>query len=281
MSSSTGGKEIGDGGVRIGFIGCGRMASAMVGGLVKAGFTTPDKIVGSDVYKPSAEAMATTYGVNAVEDNNAVVSQSHVVVLAVKPYDVPSVLSAVSDKVQPDQVFVSICAGVTLATLESALPEKTQVVRVMPNTPCLVGAVAAGVAANNHTTKDNAELVLHMFQALGVGMQVKESLLNAVTGLSGSGPAYGFLAIEALADGGVMAGLPRNVALKLAAQTMMGAAKMVLETEQHPGVLKDQVCSPGGTTIAGVRALEAGGLRSAFISAVVAATARADELGKN
>jgi pyrroline-5-carboxylate reductase len=160
------------------------------------------------------------------------------------------------------------------------LPKGTRVVRVMPNTPALVCAVAAGASAGTNCNAGDLDLVVKMFGAVGTAMAVDESKLDAVTGLSGSGPAYGFLAIEALADGGVRAGLSRDVALKLAAQTMLGAAKMVLETGKHPGELKDQVCSPGGTTIAGVHALESGGFRVALINAVVAAASRATEMGQ-
>lgn len=175
--------------------------------------------------------------------------------------------------------FISIAAGVTIAQIQGWLGASRRVVRVMPNTPCLVGASAAGFACGATATAGDRVVTKSVFESVGVCHEVKEVLLNAVTGLSGSGPAYVYLMIEALADGGVRAGLPRAVALELAAQTVKGAASMVLETGKHPGELKDAVCSPGGTTIAGVAALEANGLRNAAISAVVASTKRSMQLG--
>ena len=177
-------------------------------------------------------------------------------------------------------LVISIAAGVTLTSLEAALPESARVIRVMPNTPCLVGEMAAGFSAGSRAEPEDMNLVGTLLNTLGTAMPCEEKLLNAVTGLSGSGPAYIFVLIEALADGGVRQGIPRATALSLAAQTVKGAAQMVLETGKHPGILKDQVCSPGGTTIAGVEALENGGFRAATIAAVSAATKRADELSR-
>ena len=188
------------------------------------------------------------------------------------------VLREVRPQLQPHTVIVSIAAGITLSTLKEAAGEGARVVRVMPNTPCLVGETAAAMCLGGGATDEDAELVLTLFSAVGTIYRVEEKLLSAVTGLSGSGPAYVFVMIEALADGGVRAGLPRDVAQQLAAQTVLGSAKMVLETGKHPGVLKDMVTSPAGTTIAGVHQLEIGGVRAAFINAVQAATQRADEL---
>lgn len=179
---------------------------------------------------------------------------------------------------RPETVVVSIAAGVPLAALASAAGATTRLVRVMPNTPCLVGETAAAMCLGGSADEGDAELVRALFAAVGVVHRVDERLLSAVTGLSGSGPAYGFLAVEALADGGVRAGLPRDIATQLAAQTLLGAARMVLETGKHPGALKDMVTSPGGTTIAGVAALERGGFRAALMEAVGAATQRAEEL---
>ena len=179
-----------------------------------------------------------------------------------------------------DMLFVSIAAGVTSDSIKQELPEKSRVVRVMPNTPCLVGEMAAGFCKGPNALPEDMTLVGSLLNTLGTAMPCDEKLLNAVTGLSGSGPAYIFVLIEALADGGVRQGIPRATALALAAQTVKGAAQMVLETGKHPGILKDQVCSPGGTTIAGVEALETNGFRAATMSAVSAATARADELSR-
>lgn len=191
-----------------------------------------------------------------------------------------TVLREVAPYLGGQSVIVSIAAGVPVAALAAAAGAGTRIVRVMPNTPCLVGETAAAMCLGGAADEGDAEAVRALFAAVGIVHRVDERLLSAVTGLSGSGPAYGFLAIEALADGGVRAGLPRDIATQLAAQTLLGAARMVLETGKHPGALKDMVTSPAGTTIAGVAALERAGVRSAFIEAVAAATARADELAK-
>ncbi len=198
--------------------------------------------------------------------------------MAVKPQYVALVLREARPHLRPSTVVVSIAAGVTLATLKEAAGAEARLVRVMPNTPCLVGETAAAMCLGGAADDADADLVQTLFAAVGTIYRVDEKLLSAVTGLSGSGPAYVFVMIEALADGGVRAGLPRDVAQALAAQTVLGSAKMVLETGKHPGALKDMVCSPGGTTIAAVHELERAGVRAAFINAVQAATARADEM---
>ena len=207
-----------------------------------------------------------------------VAQNADVIFIAVKPQYVDTVLREVGPYLSKATVVVSIAAGVPLAALAAAAGPDTRLVRVMPNTPCLVGETAAAMCLGGAADEGDAELVRALFAAVGVVHRVDERLLSAVTGLSGSGPAYGFLAIEALADGGVRAGLPRDIATQLAAQTLLGAARMVLETGKHPGALKDMVTSPAGTTIAGVAALEKGGFRAALMDAVAAATKRADEL---
>lgn len=266
--------------MKLGFIGSGMMARAIVGGLIDAALVDikQSDIIASDKFEGCRAKMA-EFGVKTTDNNVDVVSVSDVVVIAVKPNDIAEVLKSIHDNIEPRHVIVSIAAGVTTSSIEAHLPDGTRVVRVMPNTPALVSAMAAGVAAGSNCQPSDLDKVTKIFGSVGVAMAVDESKLDAVTGLSGSGPAYGFIAIEALADGGVRAGLSRDVALQLAAQTMLGAAKMVLETGQHPGVLKDQVCSPGGTTISGVHALEKAGMRSALIDAVLAAKTRASELG--
>lgn len=198
--------------------------------------------------------------------------------IAVKPQYVALVLQEVRPQLRPHTVIVSIAAGITLNTLKEAAGETARLVRVMPNTPCLVGETAAAMCLGGSASDSDAELVRTLFSSVGTIYRVDEKLLSAVTGLSGSGPAYVFVMIEALADGGVRAGLPRDIAQALAAQTVLGSAKMVLETGKHPGMLKDMVTSPAGTTIAGVHELEKAGVRAAFINAVHAATLRADEL---
>ena len=266
-------------GKKIGFIGAGMMASAMIKGLISNGLP-PASISASDVYAPALEALPR--GVVATS-NEGVVAASDIVVVAVKPYMVGTVLEACRGQLaeNPARVLVvSIAAGVPLAALESFVPSATRVVRCMPNTPCLVGCAAVGFALGGACAKGagDAEATTALFA--GTVLEVKEADLDAVTAVSGSGPAYVFLFIEALADGGVLAGLSRQVALQLAAQTVKGAAQMQLETGLHPGVLKDQVCSPGGTTIAAVEALEKNGFRYAAMSAVAAANAKCKEMGK-
>jgi pyrroline-5-carboxylate reductase len=263
----------------VGFIGTGMMANALVVGMCKAGLVEARDVVGTDPYAESRKRFEQT-GARLLASNGDVVAASDVVFLSVKPYVVPQVLDEVGSLVSADKVVVSIAAGVTLAAIEARLPPKTRVIRVMPNTPCAVGQSASGVSKGTWASDADMELIVSLFNSVGLAVACPEKDLNAVTGLSGSGPAYIFMVIEALADGGVRAGLTRDTALKLAAQTVKGAACMVLETGQHPGVLKDQVCSPGGTTIAGVHALEEGKLRATLMSAVLQAKLRADELGK-
>ena len=265
---------------RVGFIGAGKMATALARGLVAAGFTTVEQIVASDVIPAARQHFFDETGARAVESNDEVVLASQILILAVKPQQMSGVLAELKSRILAQQLVISIAAGVPLKVLVAGLGEQTRLVRVMPNTPCLVGESASGFAIGGAATSQDAELVEQLLSAVGVAVAVDEKLLDAVTGLSGSGPAYVYQIIEALSDGGVRVGLPRDVATKLAAQTVLGAAKMVLETGQHPGVLKDAVASPGGTTIAGLHALERGGLRAALINAVEAATNRSQELGR-
>jgi pyrroline-5-carboxylate reductase len=264
----------------IGFLGAGQMATALAKGWSAAGLLDRTRSLASDPYPPAREKFAQATGVRAVAGNGDVVAGCDVVVVAVKPQTLPALLAEVAPRVGPRHLVISIAAGATLRQLADGLGPATRLVRVMPNTPCLVGASATGFAPGPSATPEDAELVGRLFGAVGKAFPVPESLLDAVTGLSGSGPAFVCVMIEALADGGVRVGLPRDVALTLAAQTVLGSAKMVLETGQHPGLLKDAVASPGGTTIAGLHALERGGVRAALMDAVEAATRRAEELGK-
>lgn len=264
--------------VSVGFLGSGMMASALMDGLVlNKAVSSSGAIYCSDPWDQARE-LASKKGYHSTDSNVEVCQNStDAVIIAVKPNVVSDVCKSISS-VNSDAVIVSIAAGVTIKTLESSLPGR-RVVRVMPNTPCLVGQAAVGFALGTHANEKDREIVNTIFGSVGLAMEVKEPLLDAVTGLSGSGPAYVFQFIEALSDGGVRAGLPRNVATQLAAQTVKGAAEMVLQTGKHPGLLKDGVTSPGGTTIAGVEALEKGGFRAATISAVTAATRRSMQLG--
>lgn len=264
----------------VGFIGAGRMATALAGGLIDAGFVSTNNVVAVDVVPESAEEFAAATGARIVGSTQEVAAASAVVVIAVKPHHVAGVLDDLAPQLSDRHLVVSIAAGVPLSVYESALGAGCRVVRVMPNTPCLVGAAAAGFALGSAATDEDAQLVESMLGTVGIALRVEERLLDAVTGLSGSGPAYVYQMIEALSDGGVRVGLPRDVATTLAAQTVFGAAKMVLETGEHPGTLKDAVTSPGGTTIAGLHALERGGLRGTLMSAVEAATERSKELAR-
>jgi pyrroline-5-carboxylate reductase len=267
-----------DGGVRIGFLGAGRMASALARAWVEAGLVAPDHVLASD---PSADARS-AFKLPATPDNLAVIAAADLLVLAVKPQTMAAVCAETRDAIgRRRPLVVSIAAGVTLARLRSDLGEATRLVRVMPNTPCLVGESASGYAPGPNATAEDVALVQKLLDAVGRAVRVPEPLLDAVTGLSGSGPAFVYLMIEAMSDGGVKAGLPRDVATVLAAQTVLGAAKMVLTTGRHPGALKDDVASPAGTTIAGLHELERAGLRGALMNAVEAASRRAAELGKS
>ena len=241
----------------VGFVGAGMMASALMDGLIATKtLSSPSSITCSDIYPPSLERAAAK-GYNTSSTNDKVCENSKTaIILAVKPNVVQKVCADVMAVADNEAVVISIAAGVTLGTLEKNLPGR-RVVRVMPNTPCLVGEAAAGFALGTLATEADREVVQTIFGSVGLAMEVNEPLLDAVTGLSGSGPAYVFQFIEALSDGGVRCGLSRDVATKLAAQTVKGAAEMVLKTGKHPGLLKDGVTSPGGTTIAGVEALEA------------------------
>jgi pyrroline-5-carboxylate reductase len=263
----------------IGFLGAGKMASALASGFVRAGLASPFLIIASDPVALARSSFSESTGGKTTASNLEVVNQAKILLLAVKPDQVGALLAEVSSGLSHEHLVISIAAGITLTKLESMLPAGIRVVRVMPNTPALVGASASGFALGKSATAADAETATRLFSSVGSAFQVKESLLDAVTGLSGSGPAYIYMAIEALSDGGVACGLPRDVATKLAAQTVLGSAKMVLETGIHPGALKDMVTSPGGTTIEGVHELEKGGLRAALINAVRAATEKARRLG--
>jgi len=267
-------------GFTIGFLGAGRMATALAKGFVEAGLIAPEQLSASDVYAAAREAFAEATGGLVTGDNGEVVRQSSVLIVAVKPYQVEELLAEVFELIQADHLVISIAAGVTLETLEENLPRGTRVIRVMPNTPALVGASASAYALGAAAGAEDGELAGRLLGAVGVAFEVKETLLDAVTGLSGSGPAYVYQFIEALSDGGVAAGLPREIATRLAAQTVMGAARMVLETGLHPGELKDMVTSPGGTTIDGLHELERGALRGVVMNAVRRAADKSRQLGQ-
>jgi len=264
----------------VGFIGAGNMAEAMIGGLVRGKHVDPNRITASDPRKERLEELRASLGIEATQNNRDIAERCSLVVLSVKPQIMDKILREVGDQMKPGTLVVSIAAGVDTATIEEAVPDGVRVVRAMPNTPAMVGAGATAISAGKHATPEDMATAKALFDAVGITVELDESHLDAVTGLSGSGPAYIFLILEALADAGVKVGLSRRNAQRLAAQTVMGSAKMLLETDEHPGKLKDMVTSPGGTAIAGLHTLEQGGLRTTLINAVETATKRAQELGR-
>ena len=264
----------------IGFIGAGNMAEALIRGLVKGGHVEPKKIVASGPRRERLDALRAQYAIDVTTNNRDVVARCGLIVLAVKPQILDKVLREIGDHVTDGTLVVSIAAGVDTATIEEAVPAGVRVVRAMPNTPALVSAAATAIAGGKLASDTDIATVRALFDAVGISVVLDEYHLDAVTGLSGSGPAYIFLILEALADAGVKVGLSRRDAQRLAAQTVMGSAKLLLETDEHPGKLKDMVTSPGGTAIAGLHTLEEGGLRTTLINAVETATKRARELGR-
>jgi pyrroline-5-carboxylate reductase len=266
-------------GRKIGFIGGGNMAGALIRGLLLSKTVGPEQIRASDVKPERRAELCEKFGIQTTDDNTALGSWADVIVIAVKPQIVDRILQPVSASLNEGDLVISIAAGVPLDAIEARLPAEAKVVRAMPNTAAIALAGATAIAPGSHASAADLEIARALFEAVGRCVVLDESLLDAVTGLSGSGPAYVMLMIEALADGGVKVGLGRDTALLLAAQTVYGAAKLQLETGEHPGRLKDMVTSPGGTAIAGLHTLEAGGLRTTLIDAVEAASARSAELG--
>jgi pyrroline-5-carboxylate reductase len=264
----------------IGFIGAGQMATALGSGFVRAGLTSGTNLFAADPDENARMRFAEATGGNVTDNNLEAAAKTKILFLAVKPQHMASVSGGLKGNIPTGTLVVSIAAGVRLSQLAAWLGEGVRLVRVMPNTPCLVGQGACAFSLGKQATADDAELVDKLLRAVGTAFQVEEKLLDAVTGLSGSGPAFAYVMIEALGDAGVSMGLPRAIAAALAAQTVRGAAEMVLATGEHTAVLKDRVASPGGTTIAGLQALEKGGLRATLIAAVEAATKRSIELGK-
>jgi len=265
---------------RIGMLGAGNMAGALIRGLLASKSVTAEQIVASDVRADHLKELETKYGIKTFSDNRQLAAVSNLVVLAVKPQVIDRVLDQMADAFAPDTLLVSIAAGVPIRSLEARLPSHVRVVRAMPNTAAIALAGATGIAAGSRATQQDIDVTQALFAAIGRSVVLDETLIDAVTGLSGSGPAYIMVIIEALADGGVKVGLHRDTALLLAAQTVYGSAKLLLETGEHPGRLKDMVTSPGGTAIAGLHTLETGGIRRTLIDAVESATKRAVELGE-
>jgi pyrroline-5-carboxylate reductase len=266
-------------GPNLAFLGAGNMAKALLKGcLARAGYTA-HQLGASDVSEAARAQLKTELGIRSFPDNAEAVRWASVIVLAVKPQVLALVLSEIAPLLTPDKLVISIVAGVGSERIRDALGGHPRVVRAMPNTPATVGAGATAVAGGRGATPEDVAFAVALFKSVGLVVEVPETSMDAVTGLSGSGPGYAFVVIEALSDAGVCAGLPRDVATKLAAQTLLGAAQLVLETGEHPARLKDMVTSPGGTTIAGLAAAERAGLRHALQAAVAAAVERSKELG--
>lgn len=272
--------------LRIGIIGGGQMGTALVKGILHAGVADASEITVSDVIASARERLHAESGVRTTNDNTEAAKNADVVVIALKPQVAAEALEPVAGKLMPTQTVLSIMAGVPTGKLERWLSgddeaaNPVHVVRAMPNTPALIGEGMAAISRGAHAKDADMNRAERILAAVGRVVRVDEKQLDAVTGLSGSGPGYVYTVIEALADGGVKVGLPKPLALELAAQTVLGAARMVLETEEHPAVLRDRVTSPGGTTIAGLHAMEAAGIRNALMQAVEAAARRSRELGE-
>jgi pyrroline-5-carboxylate reductase len=265
---------------KIAFMGGGNMAEALIKGLIAAGTARHEQILVTDISADRLEHLRQTYGIIVQKSNPEAAREAGIIILSVKPQVIEKVLGELAPIVDDKKLVISIAAGIAIAKMEKVLKDGSRIVRVMPNTPALVLAGAAAIAGGKSTTTDDLGLVQRIFNSVGRSVVVEEKLMDAVTGLSGSGPAYVFMIIDALSDAGVKTGLPRQLALELAAQTVYGAAKMVLETKEHPVKLRDMVTSPGGTTIEGLHALEKGKLRATIINAVEAATERSKELDR-
>jgi pyrroline-5-carboxylate reductase len=265
----------------IAFIGVGNMGEALISGLLANGSARPEQIICTDANPAKRDAIGAKYGVQTMAENVGAVRAADIVVYAVKPQILAKVLRETADELDMRKLVISIAAGVPLAAIESCLEKKLRLIRVMPNICAFVGESATAVAGGDNASPEDIQVAMAIFDAVGKTVFIGENyLMDAITGLSGSGPAYIFMIVDAMADAGVKMGLARQDALFLSAQTLLGAAKLLLESKEHPGQLKDRVTSPGGTAIAGIHTLEKGGLRTTLINAVEAATARARELGE-
>ena len=264
----------------IAFVGAGNMAGALIRGLIGTGTVPADRIIAADPDEGRLSALEADLEIRVTSDNAEAVREATVVVLSIKPQVFPQVLPGLSTALRPEALLVSIAAGISTRIIERAFPAGSRVVRTMPNTPALVGAGASAIAAGSHATEEDLELAEALFRSVGISVRVPEEQIDAVTGLSGSGPAYVFAMIEALRDAGAREGLPEETALQLASQTVFGAARLLLDEKEPPEVLRDRVTSPGGTTRAGLDALADAGFADAIFGAVRAATRRSVELGK-
>ncbi|MDH3349533.1 MAG: pyrroline-5-carboxylate reductase [Desulfobulbaceae bacterium] len=265
---------------KIGLVGGGQMGEALVRGMISGGVLTPSDIIIAEPDSHRREHMHSTYNINTTADPGEACSFASIIILAVKPQIMPLVLDSYKDILTKEHLVISIAAGITLSALEDGLSPGIPIIRVMPNTPALVLAGISALSGNNSVHKKDMNAALHIFSAVGECVEVAENLLDAVTGLSGSGPGYVFTFIEAMIDGGVLAGIPRPIAEKLALHTVFGSAKLGIESGEPAAVLKGKVTSPGGTTIAGLQVLEKAGIRGTIMSAIEEATHRSKELGK-
>jgi pyrroline-5-carboxylate reductase len=266
---------------KICILGTGNMGEALVSGLISSASSKPENIICTDVREATLKAIQKEYGVRTTSSNPEAVADSEIVIYAVKPQIMAAVLNETAEKLDMSKLIISIAAGVPMEAIESCLNKKLRLIRVMPNIAAAVKEAATAVAAGKHATQEDIKLAMTVFNSIGRTVFIPENyLMDAITGLSGSGPAYIFLIVEALADAGVKVGLSRQEGLFLSAQTVLGAAKMLIETQEHPGQLRDRVTSPGGTAIAGLATLEQGGLRTTLINAVEVATNRSKELGE-
>ena len=264
----------------IGFIGCGNMAQAMIGGIVKSNLVSSDKVIASNPSNKSLNKVKEQYNILVTGDNKEVAQFSDILILAVKPYKYFEVIDEIKAALKKDVVIVTIAAGITLEHMSKALGDSAKVVRTMPNTPALVGEGMSALCANLNVEPEELEAVIKVFESFGNAEILEEKLIDIVPAVSGSSPAYVYMFIEALGDGAVLQGMPREKAYKMAAQAVLGAAKMVLETGEHPGKLKDNVCSPGGTTIEAVYTLEKNNFRAAVISAMESCTEKSIKMSK-
>lgn len=264
----------------VGIIGGGNMGEALMAGITQSGLLVAKEVLFFEPRPDRREFLQQKFDVVPMKDNRQLIKQARTLILAVKPQSVPEVMAEIAPLAIPDHLLISICAGVSLDYLQSFFSFPMRMVRAMPNTPALIQKGATALAPSPMAKAEDLSAAEKIFQAVGITVVVKESQMDAVTGLSGSGPAYIFAVIEALAAGGVKEGLAQDIALALTTQTVLGAAHLIQVTGKHPATLRDQVCTPGGTTMAGLYALEEGGFRLALMNAVIAATARSRELGE-
>ena len=266
--------------MKLGFIGTGNMASAIMGGIIKNQIIPANDIIGADVMEAGRERVKEQFKIQVTADNHEVINSSDIVILSVKPQFYAEIIAEIKNDVREDQIIITIAPGKTLAWLKEQFGKNVKIVRTMPNTPAMVQEAMSAITTNEHITEEETKMVVSLFESFGKAEIVPESLMDAVVGVSGSSPAYVYMFIEAMADAAVNDGMPRAQAYKFAAQSVLGAAKMVLETGKHPGELKDAVCSPAGTTIAAVAKLEEGSFRSTVIAAQNACSEKSRAMSK-